>query len=57
MVATDKANITDVTSTIKSKAIKGVGIDGDKVDDVDIININSTKCVKVPKLAKSKILV
>lgn len=54
LASTQDGNTINISSTEQDRAIEGVDDDGDKVDEVGDININS---IKASKLVMSKDLV
>lgn len=44
-------------STVKSRAIKRVGYDSNRVNNIGIINTNNIRSIKISKSVKSKNMV
>lgn len=54
LTATNKSSVIILASTSESKVMKRVGNNGNKIDDIGIIDTISIKYIKIFKLTKSK---
>lgn len=57
LISTNGSNTIDITFISKGKAIKEVNGSRSKIDDVNVIDVNSIGSIKISKFAKSKNLI